>query len=157
MTVRPLKSFGGQGSALCGFNHLTGWPDREAVGPHGTITDSLSPRYAACLVAAALFHRERTGEGQHLDLSQIETGVYSLAEPIVRCAARTIATTVLDLLTDGAALDAAKREFEERTGGGIGGSKWLPPLCDYDAPIHHRWPEYVTTERGTEWWIPTGA
>ena len=85
---KDYPGFGGQGSALCGFNFLTGWPDREAVGPHGTITDSLSPRYAACLLAAALLHRERTGEGQYLDVAQIETGVYSLSETIVRCAAR---------------------------------------------------------------------
>src|SRR5215470_13681690 len=61
---RDYPGFGGQGSALSGFNHLTGWPDREAVGPHATITDSLSPRYVACLVTAALLHRRRTGEGQ---------------------------------------------------------------------------------------------
>jgi benzylsuccinate CoA-transferase BbsF subunit len=84
---KDYPGFGGQGSALCGFNHLTGWPDREAVGPHGTITDSLSPRYVACLLAAALLHRERTGEGQYLDVAQIETGVYSLSEMIVRCGA----------------------------------------------------------------------
>jgi benzylsuccinate CoA-transferase BbsF subunit len=80
--------FGGQGSAIAGFNHLAGWPDREAIGPAGTITDSLSPRYVALLIAAALFHRERTGEGQYIDVSQIETGVYSLSEVIVRASAR---------------------------------------------------------------------
>ena len=85
---RMYPGFGGQGSAIAGFNHLTGWPDREAVGPSGTITDSLSPRYVALLIAAALFHRERTGEGQYIDVSQIETGVYSLSEVIVRASAR---------------------------------------------------------------------
>lgn len=85
---REYPGFGGQGAALAGFNHLTGWPDRAAVGPHGTITDSLAPRYVACLVTAALLHRERTGEGQYLDVSQIETGVYSLSEMIVRASAR---------------------------------------------------------------------
>jgi benzylsuccinate CoA-transferase BbsF subunit len=84
---RMYPGFGGQGSALCGFNHMTGWPDREAVGPHGTITDSLSPRYVALLITAALFHRRRTGEGQYIDVSQVETGVYSLSEMIVRCSA----------------------------------------------------------------------
>ena len=84
---RDYPGFGGQGAALAGFNHLTGWPDRAAVGPHGTITDSLSPRYVACLLTAALLHRERTGEGQYLDVSQVETGVYSLSEMIVRCSA----------------------------------------------------------------------
>jgi benzylsuccinate CoA-transferase BbsF subunit len=85
---RDYPGFGGQGSALAGFNVLTGWPDRAGVGPHGTITDSLSPRYVACLLSAALLHRERTGLGQYLDVAQIETGVYSLSEMIVRYSAR---------------------------------------------------------------------
>ena len=84
---RLYPGFGGQGSAISGFNHMTGWPDREAVGPHGTITDSLSPRYVALLIAAALLHRRRTGRGQYIDVSQIETGVYSLSEMMVRYSA----------------------------------------------------------------------
>jgi len=85
---RMYPGFGGQGSALAGFNHLTGWPDRDGVGPYGTITDSLSPRYVALLITAALLHRARTGEGQYIDVSQIETAVYSLSEMVVRCSAR---------------------------------------------------------------------
>jgi len=81
---RSYPGFGGQGSAIAGFNGLTGWPDREAIGPYATITDSLSPRYVAVLIAAALLVRRRTGRGQHIDLSQIEAGVYSLSEMIVR-------------------------------------------------------------------------
>jgi benzylsuccinate CoA-transferase BbsF subunit len=80
---RHYPGFGGQGSALAGFNHLTGWPDREPVGPFGTITDSLSPRFAALLLASALLHRRRTGEGQHIDLSQVEGGIVCLTEAIL--------------------------------------------------------------------------
>jgi benzylsuccinate CoA-transferase BbsF subunit len=80
---RMYSGFGGQGSAIAGFNHLTGWPDRPPNGPFGTITDSLSPRLAAALVAAALWHRAETGRGQYVDLSQVETGVYCLAEAVV--------------------------------------------------------------------------
>ncbi len=80
---RHYPGFGGQGSALAGFNHLTGWPDREPVGPFGTITDSLSPRFAALLLASALLHRARTGTGQHIDLAQVEAGIVCLAETIV--------------------------------------------------------------------------
>jgi len=79
---RFYPGFGGQGSALAGFNHLTGWPDREPVGPYGTITDSLSPRFAALLLATALLHRARTGQGQHIDLSQVEGGIVCLSEMI---------------------------------------------------------------------------
>ena len=79
---RSYPGFGGQGSALSGFNHLTGWPDRAPLGPYGTITDSLSPRLAALLLATALLHRARTGRGQHLDLSQVEGGIVCLSENI---------------------------------------------------------------------------
>lgn len=84
---RDYPGFGGQGAAIAGFNHMTGWPDAEALGPYGTITDSLSPRFVATALMAALLHLRRTGEGQYLDVSQIETGVYSLAEMVVRYSA----------------------------------------------------------------------
>ena len=80
---RDYPGFGGQGSALSGFNHLTGWPDREPLGPYGTITDSLAPRFAAAAVAAALIRKQRTGQGAYLDVSQVECAVYSLGETIV--------------------------------------------------------------------------
>jgi benzylsuccinate CoA-transferase BbsF subunit len=80
---RNYPGFGGQGSALSGFNHLTGWPDREPLGPYGTITDSLSPRFVALLVASALLHRRRTGKGQYIDLSQVEGGVTCLTENVL--------------------------------------------------------------------------
>jgi aminobenzoyl-glutamate utilization protein B len=81
-------------------------------------------------------------------------GIPATIDPTIWCAARTIGMTVLDLVGNAAALAAARREFEERTGGGVGGEHWIPPLCDYAPPIHFRWPEYVTTPRGEEWWIP---
>ena len=84
---RKYPGFGGQGSAISGFNHLTGWPDREAHGPYATITDSLSPRYVAAALAAALLQKKRTGQGQYIDVSQIETAVYSLSELVVRYSA----------------------------------------------------------------------
>jgi crotonobetainyl-CoA:carnitine CoA-transferase CaiB-like acyl-CoA transferase len=76
---KDYPGFGGQGAALSGFNWLTGWPDRAPVGPHGTITDSLAPRFVATALAAGLEYRRRTGRGVYLDVSQVETGVYSLA------------------------------------------------------------------------------
>jgi crotonobetainyl-CoA:carnitine CoA-transferase CaiB-like acyl-CoA transferase len=76
---RDYPGFGGQGSALSGFNWLTGWPDREPVGPYATITDSLAPRFVASALAAGLLYRRRTGRGVYLDLAQVEAGSYSLS------------------------------------------------------------------------------
>ena len=53
-------------------------------------------------------------------------------------------------------LEAIRGEFNQRTGGGIGGTDWLPPFFDATTPppIDYRWPEYVSTVRGDEWCIP---
>jgi aminobenzoyl-glutamate utilization protein B len=68
-----------------------------------------------------------------------------------------IGATIVDLLCDPDLLARAKAEFRERTGGGIGAARWIAPLLpgDFRVPIDFRWPEYVTTKRGEEWWIPT--
>lgn len=84
-------------------------------------------------------------------------GVPACIDPMWSTAGRVIGGTILDLLLDPAHLAAARAEFEQRTGGGRGGSKWIAPLlpADFQPPIHYRWPEYVTTARGVEWTIPT--
>jgi aminobenzoyl-glutamate utilization protein B len=84
-------------------------------------------------------------------------GIEATIDPMVICAAATSALTAQRLMQDEATLAAAKREFVERTRGGIGGAAWLAPLCDYPPPIDFHWPEYVTTARGRDWWIPTPA
>jgi aminobenzoyl-glutamate utilization protein B len=84
-------------------------------------------------------------------------GIPETIDPMVLCAAKTVAHSLLAILGDADLRAAARAEFEERTGGGVGGSRWIPPLCDYPPPIGLRWPEYVTTARGREWWIPTAG
>jgi aminobenzoyl-glutamate utilization protein B len=86
-------------------------------------------------------------------------GVPAAIDPLHLTAARTIGATLVELATDRAALERCTTEFRERTGGGIGGSKWLAPLLpkDFPPPINFRWPEYVETIRGREWSIPNGG
>jgi aminobenzoyl-glutamate utilization protein B len=74
-------------------------------------------------------------------------------EPGIVTAAKTIGITIVDLLINPSGLAMAKEEFLERTGGGVGGSKWVPPLLsrDFYPPIDLPWPEYITTQRGYEW------
>lgn len=80
-----------------------------------------------------------------------------LVDPGMFAAGKTIAGTFLDLLTKPDELAAARAEFNERTGGGVGGTHWVAPLlpADFPAPVDLRWPEYIQTVRGEEWWIPT--
>ncbi|MGB7336846.1 MAG: amidohydrolase [Salaquimonas sp.] len=81
-------------------------------------------------------------------------GISETIDPMVNTAAKILAASAIHLLENSEIREAAAKEFETRTGGGIGGTKWVAPLCDYEPPIHFRWPEYVTTARGMDWWIP---
>jgi aminobenzoyl-glutamate utilization protein B len=76
-------------------------------------------------------------------------------DPMWSKAAEVISTTIIDLLTDPSILQRAHQEFRERTGGGVGGTKWVPPLlpADFQAPVGYNWPEWVETPRGREWSI----
>jgi crotonobetainyl-CoA:carnitine CoA-transferase CaiB-like acyl-CoA transferase len=80
---RKHTGFGLHGAALGGFVGITGWPDRPPVAPWGAYTDFISPRYALSALAAALHHRDRTGEGQCIDVSQIECSIHYLAPMIL--------------------------------------------------------------------------
>jgi len=81
-------------------------------------------------------------------------GIPETIDPMVNTAAKVLAGSALRIMQDADLRRAMKDEFIERTGGGIGGTNWIPPQCDYDPPIHFRWPEYINTARGYDWWIP---
>jgi aminobenzoyl-glutamate utilization protein B len=81
-------------------------------------------------------------------------GMAEMIDPMIEAAAKTIAGTMIDLITDESLLAAARAEFVARTGGGMGGAQWLAPLCDYSPPIDFPWPRYIETGKGREWWIP---
>ncbi len=84
-------------------------------------------------------------------------GVAAAVDPGMFVAGKTIAATILDLITQPGELRLAWEEFNERTGGGYDGDKWVAPLLsdDFEPPVDLRWPEYIETPRGREWWIPT--
>ena len=82
----PLAKFAGFGNlaaSLSGVYEVTGWPDREPVGPFGAYTDSVAPRFAVLSILAALEHRRRTGEGQFVDLSQAECALHFYAPALL--------------------------------------------------------------------------
>ncbi|MGE3074704.1 MAG: CaiB/BaiF CoA transferase family protein [Dehalococcoidia bacterium] len=74
--------YGAQGAALAGIYGVTGWPDRVPHGPWGAYTDFVAPRYGVGALASALYHKGKTGRGQHIDLSQVEAAIH-FVEPLV--------------------------------------------------------------------------
>ncbi len=73
---------GHQLTALSGFCHLTGWPDREPLWI-SSYTDYIAPHFNVLAILAALDYRDRTGKGQYLDASQYENGIHFLAPLIL--------------------------------------------------------------------------
>jgi formyl-CoA transferase len=68
--------------ALSGFMSVTGEKDAAHGGPQKAgvaISDLLTGVYAGLAVVSALYHRQRTGEGQHLDLALLDVMVANLA------------------------------------------------------------------------------
>jgi crotonobetainyl-CoA:carnitine CoA-transferase CaiB-like acyl-CoA transferase len=65
--------------ALGGIMSLTGEPEGEPVKVGVGIADLMCGMYAATAILAALRHRDRTGEGQHVDLALYDTQVAWLA------------------------------------------------------------------------------
>lgn len=82
----PYASHPGLGIHLIGlggFNNFVGWPDQEAISITVAYTDYLTPPLAVAAIVAALDRRRKTGEGQFLDISQLEAGLSFLATPLL--------------------------------------------------------------------------
>jgi benzylsuccinate CoA-transferase BbsF subunit len=74
--MEKQPGFGAVLSSLAGLTNITGWPDRGPVNPYGAYTDFIVPRFAVASILAALDYRRRTGQGIHLDMSQLETSLH---------------------------------------------------------------------------------
>src|SRR5262249_3776748 len=67
---------------LSGMAWLTGYPDGPPVTPRGP-SDPLAGLHAAFALLCALDHRDRTGQGQLVEVPMIEAAVNASAEQIV--------------------------------------------------------------------------
>ncbi len=78
-----VAGYGTMGSAAAGLVPPTGWADRAPSGPYGAYTDYCAPRISVAALLAAIDHRDRTGEGQYLDQSQVESTLNYAAPAIL--------------------------------------------------------------------------
>lgn len=80
--VASYAGFGTMAAAIAGFFPITGWPDRPPAGPFSAFTDYISPRFTMAVLLAAIDHRQRTGEGQHIDFSQLQASLHLLSDTL---------------------------------------------------------------------------
>jgi len=72
---RDWVAYGANIETTSGLTSITGYPDGQLSRTTLFYADPVSGNYAAVAIMAALRHRERTGEGQFIDISLNECGV----------------------------------------------------------------------------------
>ncbi len=87
----PFRHWGGFGTtaySLSGMLDLTGFPDREPLAAAIPFPDNSSnPSHFAVAIIAALRHRRRTGQGQWIDVSQMEATMASIGTELLDASA----------------------------------------------------------------------
>ncbi len=74
--------YGHQLTALAGYHHIVGWPDRRPR--HFSVyTDWTTVHFGVLAIMSAVDHRRRTGRGQYLDMSQYEVGVQFMSHLVL--------------------------------------------------------------------------
>ena len=85
-TTGPYKAFGSYGNGLIAFsgmNQNMGYEHRPPTGMAPLYSDFSAPYAAVAAVMAAVYHRERTGQGQFIELAQSDATVNLLGTDIL--------------------------------------------------------------------------
>ena len=72
---KSFTTWGMTAQALSGLTMMSGLPGHEPAGWGFSYMDHMAGYYGAIACAMAIHHRRRTGEGQWVDLSQVESGI----------------------------------------------------------------------------------
>ncbi len=80
---REYRGFGNLMAALGGFYEIVGYEDSDPVPVYGAYTDFICQRFTTTALIAALDHRRRTGQGQHIDVSQYEAALHFLGPELL--------------------------------------------------------------------------
>lgn len=72
---REFTTWGPTAQALSGLTFMSGLPGKPPAGWGYSYMDHTAGYTAAIAIMAALHHRNQTGEGQQIDISQVEAGI----------------------------------------------------------------------------------
>jgi len=81
--LRDYIGFGPTVQAFSGITSLTAYPGSPPVGPGFSYADHIAGLFGCITLLNALEYRRKTGAGQHIDLSEVESMAYLLGDAIV--------------------------------------------------------------------------
>lgn len=76
-------AFGPTVQSLGGLTYLTSFEEDSPLGSGYALADHISGLYGAFAILSALEHRDRTGQGQYIDLSQYEVGASQIGPALL--------------------------------------------------------------------------
>jgi crotonobetainyl-CoA:carnitine CoA-transferase CaiB-like acyl-CoA transferase len=121
---RKRPGFGRIAAAMSGASHVSGYPDRPPVSPGTpTIPDYLAGVLGAFGAVTALRHRQRTGEGQVVDIGLYEPMFRMLDEMVPAYAA---AGRVRERIGSGTEYVVPHNHYQARDG------RWIAIACTND-------------------------
>ena len=80
---RDRVAFGATIQASCGLTHLTTFPNHPPIGLSYSYADHVAGLMATLAILEALEYRANTGQGQYIDLSQMEATCALLGVPLL--------------------------------------------------------------------------
>ncbi|MDG4669125.1 CoA transferase [Mycobacterium sp. 236(2023)] len=126
---RDFKTWGPIVQAVSGLTATSGLPNTEPAGWGFSYMDHGSAFYMTVAILAALHHRERAGEGQHVDLATVPAGIAMLP------------TEILEWTVNGRATGPGgnRADFGECAPHGVypclGDDRWIAMACRDDREV----------------------
>jgi len=81
--LSDVVTYGPSLAGLAGLDSLIGYEGERVLGMQQAYADINAALFGAFAIQTGLFHRERYGEGQHIEVAQIEALLGTMPEPIM--------------------------------------------------------------------------
>jgi benzylsuccinate CoA-transferase BbsF subunit len=81
--LADVVTYGPSLAGLAGLDSLVGYENERVLGMQQAYADINAALHGAFAIQVALYHRERYGEGQHIEVAQIEALLSTMPEPVM--------------------------------------------------------------------------
>jgi len=81
--LADVVTYGPSLAALAGLDSLIGYEGERVLGMQQAYADINASLHGAFAIQVALYHREKYGKGQHIEIAQIESLLSTMPEPIM--------------------------------------------------------------------------